>query len=132
MNQTITLQALIQVGAAFVALVGVYRAIMEVIKAITTRHDKEQEWTKTAQDLENGRQEIIKRYDAKLSEMENKIDDIHTDEEAKIQELRAEMLMLTKCMSAVLDGLKQLNCNGAVSEAKKNLDEFLMNRAYDL
>ena len=73
----------------------------------------------------------MKRFDERLDEVDRKIDDVHTDEEAKIQELRADVLILTKCMAAVLDGLKQLNCNGRVSEAKQDLDEFLMNRAYD-
>jgi len=132
MQTQITLQALLQCGAIIMAIFGSYKVIMEIVKAITDRHDKEKEWTKTKEDLEKGRQEIIKRYDAKLAEMEEKIDENHCDTEAKIQELRSEMLILTKCMSAVLDGLKQLNCNGTVSEAKKNLDEFLMSRAYDM
>jgi len=132
MQTQITIEALLQCGAIIMAIFGSYKVVMEIVKAITDRHDKEKEWTKTAENLEKGRQEIIKRYDAKLAEMEERIDENHCDTEAKIQELRSEMLMLTKCMSAVLDGLKQLNCNGAVSEAKKNLDEFLMSRAYDM
>ena len=57
-----------------------------------------------------------------------KIDANHTDTEAKVQELKAEVLMLTKSMSAVMDGLIQQGCNGPVTAAKKNLDEFLMSK----
>ena len=132
MEQTISIQALMQLGTYLIGAWGLYKVIVEIVKAITERHDKEKEWSKTKEDLERGRQEIMQKYDAKLAEMEGKIDENHCDTEAKIQELRSEMLILTRCMSAVLDGLKQLNCNGEVSKAKKNLDEFLMSRAYDL
>lgn len=132
MQTEITFQALLQCGAIIMAIFGSYKVIMEIVRAITDRHDKEKEWTKTKEDLEKGRQEIMRKYDAKLAELEDKIDENHCDTEAKIQELRSEMLILTRCMSAVLDGLKQLNCNGQVSEAKKTLDDFLMTRAYDM
>lgn len=94
--------------------------------------EKEDKWDDAFMGIYREREDIVKRFDKRLDEVDFKIDEIHTDEEAKIQELRTEMLILTKCMSAVLDGLKQLNCNGQVTEAKKNLDEFLMSRAYDL
>ena len=131
MEQTITLQALIQAIAVIAGIWGSYKIIMEIVKAITDRHDKEQEWSKTKEDLEKGRQEIIARYDTKLEELENKIEGNHSDTEAKIQELKAEMLILTKSVSAILDGLTQQGCNGAVTEAKKELDSFLMGKAYE-
>lgn len=131
MEQSITLQALVQVGAVFVALVGFYKAIMEVIKMITSRHDREKKWDETVEDLEKGRQEIIKRYDNRLSEMEQKIDDNHNDTETNIQDLKNGMIILTQCTAAILDGLKQLECNGKVTEAKEKLDKYLMDRAYD-
>lgn len=97
-------------------------------KAITDRHDRERKWDETAREIKEEREKIVERYDEKLEELEEKIVENHCDTEAKIQELRTELLILTKCMSAVLDGLKQLNCNGAVTEAKKTLDEFLVSR----
>lgn len=131
MEQTITLQSLVQTALIIMGVWGFYKIIMEIVKSITTRHDKEQEWTKTTEDLEKGRQEIIERYDTKLAELERKVDDNHADTEAKIQELKADMFIITKSLSAVLDGLKQQGCNGAVSEAKKELDAFLMDKAYE-
>ena len=100
----------------------------KVVKIVEEKADK---WDKGLSDIYGERETIVKRFDERLDEVDRKIDDVHTDEEAKIQELRADVLIFTKCMAAVLDGLKQLNCNGRGSEAKQDLDEFLMNRAYD-
>ena len=110
---------------------GFYKVIMEVVKAITERHDKEKAWDKATADLEKTRAEITKRYDERLDELEAKIDDNHTETEAKMQELKADILILTKSVSAILDGLKQQGCNGRVTEAKENLEKYLMDRAYD-
>ena len=131
MDQTITFQALIQTALVIAGIWGFYKIIMEIVKSITERHDKEQEWQQTKEDLEKGRQEIVKRYDTKLEELENKIEGNHSDTEAKIQELKAEMFILTKSVAAILDGLTQQGCNGAVTEAKKELDSFLMGKAYE-
>ena len=74
----------------------------------------------------------IKKIDENIYEKVNeKIDENHTDTESKIQELNARMLILTRSVSAVLDGLKQQGCNGQVTKAKEELDAFLMERAYD-
>ena len=109
-----------------------YEEVKKMVNSINDRHDKEKKWDQYEQNLKEERHKIYQKYDSKLEELETKIDENHCDTEAKIQELRAEMLMMTKCMSAVLDGLKQLNCNGSVTEMKRNLDEFLMAKAYDL
>ena len=109
-----------------------YEEVKKMVNSINDRHDKEKKWDQYEQNLKEERDKIYQKYDSKLEELETKIDENHCDTEAKIQELRAEMLMMTKCMSAVLDGLKQLNCNGSVTEMKRNLDEFLMAKAYDL
>ena len=131
MEQTISLQALIQCVVIIGALWGAYKVAMEIVEAITKRHDKEVAWDKTKEDLMKGRQEIIDRYDKKLAEMEETINDNHADTEAKIQELKADMFILTRSVSAILDGLKQQGCNGSVTKAKEDLDQFLMGKAYD-
>ena len=132
MDAQITLQALVQAGAIIIGIWGFCKVIMEIVKAINNRHDKEKKWDEYEVNLKHERDKIYEKYDAKLIEIEAQINENHTDTEAKIQELKVDVLMLTKCMSAVLDGLKQLNCNGVVSESKKALDEFLMGKAYDL
>jgi len=128
---TFNLQAVIQAGAALIALWGFYKAIMEIIKSITERHDREKAWDKAVSDIQEERQKIVERYDKKLMEIEGQINDSHSDTEAKIQELKAEMLILTKSVAAILDGLKQQGCNGEVTKTKEALDAFLMNKAYD-
>lgn len=134
-----------------------YKVVKEVIHNITARHDKEQKWDDYEKNLQAERDKIYEKYDAKLMEidkkieineeiakrereqikenynerlqnLENKIDYSHCETEAKIQELKSEVLILTKGMAAVLDGLIQQKCNGPVSEAKKELDNFLITR----
>lgn len=131
MDQTITLQALIQSAAIIVGIWGFIKIISEIVTVINARHDKEQKWGEWEVNLQEERDKIYERYDAKLAEMEEKIDNNHADTEAKIQQTRSELYILTECMAAVLDGLKQLNCNGKVTEAKENLDAYLMKRAHE-
>lgn len=131
MDQTITLQALIQSAALIVGIWGFIKVVTEIAKAINERHDKEQKWGEWEVNLQEERDKIYERYDTKLAEMEEKIDNNHADTESKIQQTRSELYILTECMAAVLDGLKQLNCNGKVTEAKENLDAYLMKRAHE-
>lgn len=60
------------------------------------------------------------------------LEQIQADTDAKLQEIRAEQCMITYCMSAVLDGLHQLNCNGPVTEARNKLDKYLNKQAHQL
>ena len=131
MDQTITLQALIQSAALIIGIWGFIKVVTEIAKAINERHDKEQKWGEWEVNLQEERDKIYERYDTKLAEMEEKIDNNHADTEAKIQQTRSELYILTECMAAVLDGLKQLNCNGKVTEAKENLDAYLIKRAHE-
>lgn len=131
MDQTITLSTLIQMGVIIMGLWGFFKVVKEFIKDITARHDREQKWDEMVQNVQEERDKIYERYDNKLGEMETKIDDNHADTEAKLQEVRSELLILTDCMAAVLDGLHQQGCNGKVSEARENLDQYMRNRAHE-
>ncbi|MBR2654694.1 MAG: hypothetical protein IKD59_09120 [Lachnospiraceae bacterium] len=130
MDQTISLSTLIQMGVIIMGLWGFFKVVKEFIKDITTRHDREQKWDEMVQNVQEERDKIYERYDNKLGEMETKIDDNHADTEVKLQEVRSELLILTDCMAAVLDGLHQQGCNGKVSEARENLDQYMRNRAH--
>ncbi|MBR3182764.1 MAG: hypothetical protein IKF61_00205 [Firmicutes bacterium] len=130
MDQTISLSTLIQMGVIIMGLWGFFKVVKEFIKDITARHDREQKWDEMVQNVQEERDKIYERYDNKLGEMETKIDDNHADTEAKLQEVRSELLILTDCMAAVLDGLHQQGCNGKVSEARENLDQYMRNRAH--
>lgn len=132
MEQTqISLQALIQCAVIIGAVWGFYKIIMEIVEAIVKRHDKEEAWSKATADLEKTRKDITDKYDTRLDELEAMINDNHTDTEAKMQEIKADILILTKSVSAILDGLKQQGCNGKVTEAKENLEKYLMDKAYE-
>lgn len=127
----ITLNELVNMGVIIMAVWGFYKIIMEMVQVVTSRHDKEQKWDKYEKNLQEERDKIYEKYDAKLVELEEKIDLNHADTESKIQQTRSELYILTECMAAVLDGLKQLNCNGKVTEAKQNLDAYLIKRAHE-
>jgi len=43
----------------------------------------------------------------------------------EIQTLRDEQYVQTMVLQATLDGLKQLGCNGKVTEAKHELDDYI-------
>lgn len=105
--------------------------------AAKTIKEKEKEWNDGLADVRGERKIITDRYDDRLDELEEKVDkgynqlldnvkDNATDTEAKFQEVKAELLILTECMRAVLDGLYQQGCNGKVTEARQKLDEHLV------
>jgi len=126
----VTFDDIVRVALVIMALWGFYKIIMEIIKAINDRHDKEQRWDETSSKLKEDQEEIVCKYNEQLADIRREQQDIKTDFEAKVQEIRAEQYILTDCMRAVLDGLHQLNCNGRVTEAIDNLDDYLNARAH--
>lgn len=128
MDQMITIDFLYRAGLLLLGLWAFAKAVGEMIEAVNKRHDREQKWDDYAKNLENERDKIYEKYDERLVEIEAKIDSNHAENNAKTQELKSEILILTKSLSAVLDGLIQQGCNGKVTEAKRNLDEFLMSK----
>lgn len=130
MNAPISMSMLIQMGVVVMGFWGFYKVVKEIITAITDRHDKEQKWDEMVKNVQEERDKIYERYDAKLADMDKRIDDTHLDTEAKLQEVRAELYILTDCMAAVLDGLHQQGCNGKVTQASEKLDEYLNERAH--
>ena len=127
-EQTITIDFIVKAGLAFIGFWGFLKVVLEVVEAINKRHDREQKWDDYSENLEKERNKIYEKYDERLYEVEKQIASNSTDTDAKIQDIKAEITILTKSMSAILDGLIQQGCNGAVTEAKKNLDEFLMSK----
>ena len=102
-------------------------------KAASVIKEKEKEWDDGLSDVENVRNQIIKRYDERLddlkTDLETKIDDNATDANAKMQEMQSEIFILTECMRAVLDGLHQQGCNGEVTKTRERLDSYLVRKA---
>ena len=149
MVEQINIQTIILLGVVVIGIWEFAKKIMEMLSAFGKQHDRVKKWDdmsvqieEMSKETDKVREEIVsqfnKRLDAinddfneRIDVINNKIDENHCDTEAKIQELNSRMFILTKSVSAVLDGLKQLNCNGQVTKAKEELDAFLMERAYD-
>lgn len=115
MEQTITIQALVQMGALIMGIWGFYKVIMEIIKAITTRHDKEQAWDKAVEDIAVDRQTLKTEFNARLDE-----------QDAKIQQLYSMMCMCLRAQDTILEALTFNNIgNGDVREMRKELNKFI-------
>ena len=113
-----------------------YDKLSKIIARITAEHDRMKKWDemedKLLKNIQDERDKIYENYDKQLGEIRQEIETNHTDTEAKLQELLSMVMILTKGQVAALDGLKQQGCNGKVTQAKQELDEFLMSKAVDL
>lgn len=128
--EVVTFDDLVKIAVVLMALWGFYKVIMEIVKAITARHDREQKWDDTANNLRKERRDDMCHYNEQLTDIRNQQDEIRTDFEAKVQEVKAEQYVIVECLRAVLDGLHQQGCNGKVSEAIETLDDYLLARAH--
>lgn len=133
----VTFDDIIKLAIVIMGIWGFIKVIMEIVKAVTARHDREQKWDEMAESINTSRESIIQKYDFKLVELEKKIDDNHSDTESKLQQIRAEQEQSreeqykhTTVLLAILDGLQQLHCNGQVTEAKRDLEEYITRQAY--
>ena len=115
MEQTITIQALLQCGAIIMGAWGFYKIIMEIIKAITDRHDREQAWDKAVKDIEVDRGKLSDEFNSRLDE-----------QDAKIQQLLAMLSLCLRAQDTVLEALSSANIgNGEVKEMRKELTRFI-------
>ena len=153
----ITWSLIVQIALMIMGLWAFYKVIKEILQNVTARHDKEQKWDEYEKNLKLERDKIYEKYDVKLAEikremeaneevakkerelikenyndklteLENKIDYNHCEMDAKTQELKSEITLLTKGMAAVLDGLVQQNCNGPVKKAKEEFESYLISK----
>ena len=128
--EVVTFDDLVKIAVVLMALWGFCKVIMEIVKAITARHDREQKWDDTAKNFRKERQDDMCHYNEQLTDIRNQQDEMRTDFEAKIQEVKAEQYVIVECLRAVLDGLHQQGCNGKVSEAIETLDDYMLERAH--
>lgn len=115
MEEAITITLILEVLGVLVAIVGGVGAVVTIVRWITGWHDKKQKY---------------ESYDNRIDAVESKIDDTHSETEAKLQQIQAEQCMITYCMNATLDGLHQLGANGKVTEAREKLDKFINKQAH--
>lgn len=116
MNAPFTMNGLLYVFGVIIAIVAGITAIIAVVKWINGIHDKMKDWD---------------NYSIQIRDLEARMSDRQTDIEAKLQEIKAEQYVLTSSMLAVLDGLKQLNCNGNVTRAYNDLESYINEKAHD-
>jgi hypothetical protein len=139
---TLTFDAVVNALLVLLALWGAYKVIVEIVAAINKSHDRAQKWDNMEQELfkniQAERDKIYANYDPKLAGIEdrilnvdNKVDDLKCDQDAKMQEMKSELYILTECMAAVLAGLHEQGCNGRVTQAQSMLDEYLRKRAHE-
>lgn len=116
MQTEITLQALIQCGAILMGIWGFYKVIMEVVKAITARHDKEQAWDKAVKDIEVDREALKNEFNERLDE-----------QDGKFQQLLSMLCMCLRAQDAILDALVRDNIgNGEIKDMHKELKTFIL------
>ena len=88
--------------------------------------EKEKVWDDAVGDIRGERDYIIQRYDGRLDGLHKQIEDNHIDTESKIQEIRADVMILAEAIRAVLEGQIEQGCNGPVKDAKEKLDHYLI------
>ena len=135
--EAVTFDDLVRLAVVIAGIWGFVKIAGQIIEAINKRHDREQKWDETANNIRNEREEIVCQYNAQLAEIrqkqediQKKQEDIRTEFNGKVQDIKAEQLIIVECLRAVLDGLRQQGCNGEVSKAIKLLDDYLLEKAY--
>lgn len=118
MDSQITLQALVQCGALIMGAWGFYKVIMEIVKAINTRHDKENAWDKAVKDIAVDREILKNEFDGRLDE-----------QDARIQNIISMMCMVLRAQDAILEALVKDNIgNGEIKDMHRELKEFIMDQ----
>lgn len=115
MEDPITLQSIMYIFEFIIAVVAGVTAIIAIVKWVTSIHDRNKK---------------LDGYEDSISDIKKSIEEMKADTDAKMQALRAEQLIITDSLLAILDGLGQLNCNGPVTEAKDNLVDYINDRAH--
>ena len=136
----VTFQDIIFAFAVLIVLYTAYKKIKEILNDFNTDYAKKKRWDKTADIVQEKepvwddavanvyaeREHIVKWCNNRLDEIQKEMADNHTDTEAKIQEVRADVIILAESIRAVLEGLIEQGCNGPVKEAKEKLDHYLI------
>lgn len=130
-------QALITTGGVIMGVWGFLKVIRDIKKtnddehdrqkridrAVKTLEDKEKTWDEGLADVYRERNEIVKRYDKRLDEQ----DDRMTEQESKNQQLLAMMCMCLRAQDAILEALVEKEIgNGEIKAMHKELKDFIM------
>lgn len=124
-SQAITFEALVQSAALIIGIWGFYNVIMQIIKNITDRHDKEKAWDNAVEETKKERELLAKTFNIRLDDITKMIEDNQMESDSKIQELTSIVIMLTKSVKAILDGQVEQGLNGTVKKQRDEVDNFL-------
>ena len=133
---TISISSFLVFCATFAGIWAGYKLVMEIIKEITSRHDKKQELEEAAIKIKTMKDELMKEYkedqqkkwaeyDKEVSEIRAMIKDNHDDSISRFNLIREEQKLNTEVLFAILQGLHQQGCNGPVTEAQEKLAKHL-------
>ena len=126
------IQGIITAVIALGAIWGAYKLIKEIKSENDSEHDRRQRWDKAAEviekkadiwdkglaDMEQGRKQIVQRYDDRLD-----------DQDAKIQQLLSMLCMTLRAQDAILEALVEQNIgNGDIKAMHKELKGFIMDQ----
>jgi len=113
---TLNFDDLLKLAIAVTGIWGFVKVIMEIIKAITARHDKEQAWDKAVKDIEVDRESLKTEFNGRLDE-----------QDAKIQQLFAMLCMCLRAQDAILEALVEKDIgNGEIKAMHRELKDFIM------
>ena len=104
---------------------------MRVKKAVEAMEAKEKLWDEGLRDIDGMREKLSRDFNKRLDDIENKLEENHTDSEAKIQEIRSEQMFQMELFKCVLEGLGQLGANGPVTSMSEKLDDYLNKKAHE-
>ena len=126
------IQGIITGAVALVAIWGFVKIIKEIKEDNDTEHDRRQKWDKAAKtiedkadlwdkglaDMEKGRNDIVERYDGRLS-----------DQDARIQQLVSMSCMTLRAQDAILEALVEKGIgNGEIRAMHKELKGFILDQ----
>ena len=104
---------------------------MRVKKAVEAIETKEKLWDEGLADIDGMRERLSRDFNKRLDDIESKLEDNHTDTEAKIQEVRSEQMFQMELFKTILEGLGQLGANGPVTIMSEKLDNYLNQKAHE-
>ena len=126
------IQGIITAVIALGAIWGTYKLIKEIKSENDTEHDRRQRWNKAADiieqkadfwdkglaDMDQGRKDIVRRYDSRLDE-----------QDAKIQQLLSMLCMTLRAQDAILEALVEQGIgNGEIRSMHKELKGFILDQ----
>ena len=125
----VTFAYVVQALAVVIVLYEVFKKVMDIKKDSDTEHSRRLSWDRAAKtidekaylwdkglaDMDKGRKDIVERYDERLDE-----------QDAKIQQLFAMMIMLMRSQNAVLEALIEQGIgNGEIKKMHAELNSFI-------